>query len=293
MITLPEPGADLRQTVDACPVAIWSLSLAGVIRIANRAAAEVCGGEGEHRHWRDCWPDEARSSIDHSLEAALRGETATFRTHLVWGSRGRVYAETVVTPILGEGAMAVGFSACTHDITAEWETPSFLNSPSGGAAFWCDLPLPLEDGTAIIQEARASFRPTVLVVDDHQTNRRLVELVLEDYAEVRAAANGLEAVNAFRDHAFDLILMDIQMPVMDGVSAVAEIRRIEAETRRDRTPIVMLSANTDPATIAASQVAGADRHIAKPFTPSLLIGAVTELPADPGRSPPQRAGALT
>jgi CheY-like chemotaxis protein len=148
--------------------------------------------------------------------------------------------------------------------------------PDGGSAFWFDAPLPIE-AAAVLQATRDAAAPRILVADDHATNRRLVELVLGDFAEVRSVNDGREAVDAYCAQDFDLILMDIQMPTLDGVSAVAEIRAFEAAHNRRRIPIAMLTANTDAANLAASRAAGADRHIAKPFTAGLLIGSVHEM----------------
>ena len=147
---------------------------------------------------------------------------------------------------------------------------------SGGARFWFETPLERDTALAATP-AHWDSKPQILVVDDHPTNRRLVELVLGDLATVRTANDGLEAVEAASAQTFDLILMDIQMPVLDGVSAVAEIRRQECAHKRRRTPIAMLTANTDPDNLAASQAAGADRHIAKPFTAGLLINSVRDM----------------
>src|SRR6185312_4579716 len=116
--------------------------------------------------------------------------------------------------------------------------------PGGGAVFWCDAPTPVE---LVAEPAFAPVRdgqPQILVADDHPTNRRVVELILGDFACVRSVNDGREAVEAFAEQPFDLVLMDIQMPVLDGVSAVSEIRRWEAEHNRPRTPIAMLTANT-------------------------------------------------
>jgi PAS domain S-box-containing protein len=147
--------------------------------------------------------------------------------------------------------------------------------PGGGSVFWCDAPLPVEIAAAC--PANGGGQPQILVADDHPTNRRVVELILSDFACVRTVNDGREAIEAFAEQAFDLVLMDIQMPVLDGVSAVSEIRRWEAEHNRPRTPIAMLTANTDPDNVAASRAAGADQHIAKPFTPNLLVSCVQEL----------------
>src|SRR5277367_5536038 len=90
-----------RKAVDACPMAFWSLTLDGLVEGANRAAAEACAEEGSLHPWRDCWPEEARFSVDRVLKIARQGQAATFRAHLVWGTRGRIFAETVVTPVFG------------------------------------------------------------------------------------------------------------------------------------------------------------------------------------------------
>jgi len=145
----------------------------------------------------------------------------------------------------------------------------------GGSVFWFEAPLQKEAAPGGCPWSAGT--PQILVADDHPTNRRLVELVLGPLAHVHSVNDGLQAVEAAAGQAFDLILMDIQMPVLDGVSAVAEIRRFETAQRRRRTPIAMLTANTDPVNLAASLAAGADRYIAKPFTAGLLISSVRDL----------------
>ena len=74
-----------------------------------------------------------------------------------------------------------------------------------------------------------------------------------------------------------MILMDMQMPVMDGLTAVREIRLHELSIGRDRAPIVMLTANALPDHVAAAKAAGADRHLAKPFDAAELLALVAEL----------------
>nr|WP_307363687.1 ATP-binding protein [Brevundimonas sp. SORGH_AS_0993] len=119
----------------------------------------------------------------------------------------------------------------------------------------------------------------VLVADDHPTNRRVIELILAQApVQVVIAENGAEAVEAFRTQDFDLVLMDMQMPVMDGLTATQEIRLHEAATGGARTPVVMLTANAMPDHVAAGRAAGADHHLAKPFNAAELLAIVT----DPG-----------
>jgi CheY-like chemotaxis protein len=73
-----------------------------------------------------------------------------------------------------------------------------------------------------------------------------------------------------------LVLMDMQMPVMDGLTAVREIRRLEAVHGSPRLPIVMLTANAMPEHVADAKAAGADLHLGKPFTAQSLFDAIGE-----------------
>jgi CheY-like chemotaxis protein len=113
------------------------------------------------------------------------------------------------------------------------------------------------------------------VVDDNAVNRKLVELILNTIeAQVVSVENGLEGVRAVEQETFDLVLMDIQMPVMDGLTAIRRIRAWEASREGPRTPIVVLSANVMAEHRQASVAAGADDHIGKPVSVEQLIAAV-------------------
>jgi PAS domain S-box-containing protein len=115
----------------------------------------------------------------------------------------------------------------------------------------------------------------VLLAEDHPTNQKVVELILAPLGVVlHVVDDGAEAVAAFAAGTFDLILMDMQMPVMDGLSAVREIRRREAADAAAPIPIAMLTANASPEHRALAQEAGADHHVAKPITPDSLIAGI-------------------
>src|SRR6185312_13638793 len=117
----------------------------------------------------------------------------------------------------------------------------------------------------------------VLLADDNPANRRMAELILNAAgATVTTVADGAEAVDAFRRRAFDLVLMDMMMPVMDGLQAVRSIREAEAEAAAWRTPVIMLTANTEPEHRERSREAGADLHMAKPVTPGALLDAISQ-----------------
>ena len=154
----------------------------------------------------------------------------------------------------------------------------------GGSAFILTLPLHVAAApaapvvAAAVAETASDERMRVLVADDHPTNRKVVELILSQApVDLVQAENGAEALEAARSQAFDLILMDMQMPVMDGLTSVREIRLHEIAMGRDRAPIVMLTANALPEHVAAAQAAGADRHLAKPFDAAELLAVVAEL----------------
>jgi PAS domain S-box-containing protein len=125
-------------------------------------------------------------------------------------------------------------------------------------------------------------RLRILLAEDHPTNRKVAELILLPLGvELTQVEDGAQAVEAFAAGAFDLILMDMQMPVMDGLTAVREIRRRERAAGRMPTPIAMFTANAmDEHRLQAAE-AGADHHIAKPITPEGLIAGIEAALAEP------------
>ena len=115
----------------------------------------------------------------------------------------------------------------------------------------------------------------VLVVDDNATNRMVAQALCEMFdCTCEAAVDGLEAIEAARAGRFDLILMDIKMPRMDGVTAARAIRGLPGEA--GETPIVALTANADPNDAAAYLAAGMDGVIEKPMKPEHLLAVLQQ-----------------
>ncbi|WP_340644032.1 response regulator [Phenylobacterium sp.] len=115
----------------------------------------------------------------------------------------------------------------------------------------------------------------VLAADDNPTNRKVVELMLSAAgAEVISVENGQQAVDAWRAGVFDVVLMDLRMPVMDGLEAIRAIRKAEG-AGLPRAPIIVISANTSTTDVEASAAAGADRHIGKPLRAEELFEAIS------------------
>jgi CheY-like chemotaxis protein len=121
----------------------------------------------------------------------------------------------------------------------------------------------------------------VLVAEDHPANQRVIRLILEPFGvDLTVVDDGAAAVEAFEAGAFDLVLMDMQMPRLDGLAATREIRRRERASRAPRTPIAMLTANAMEEHRRQGLEAGADHHIAKPVTPDSLLAGIATLLAN-------------
>ncbi len=112
-----------------------------------------------------------------------------------------------------------------------------------------------------------SSQLSILLVEDNMLNQRIVTFSLKKYNHaVSIANNGLEAVEQFQKFSFDVILMDIMMPVMDGLEATLKIRSIEMEQKADkRTPIIAITANTMDNDRDKCISYGMDEFMAKPF----------------------------
>jgi CheY-like chemotaxis protein len=113
----------------------------------------------------------------------------------------------------------------------------------------------------------------ILVVDDNATNRMVVEALCEMFnCSTESVVDGVEAVDAAKAGRFDLILMDIKMPRMDGVTAAREIRKLAAPA--GRVPIIALTANADPDEVAEYLAAGMRSVVEKPIKPERLMEAL-------------------
>lgn len=155
------------------------------------------------------------------------------------------------------------------------------STEGAGSAFWFTVPLASAPPASDRLDEASGDPPAagrVLVVDDNATNRRVAELLLHAIGmEVVCAEDGNEAVEAFLSASFDAILMDMMMPVVDGITATMAIRDIERRNGLARTAIIMLTANILPQHIAASLEAGADLHLPKPLSAASLFEALSKV----------------
>lgn len=125
---------------------------------------------------------------------------------------------------------------------------------------------PASAATGVPEAARTMPRPRILVAEDNRTNQMAAVRMLELLGyEAHVVANGLDAVNACREGGFGMVLMDNQMPEMDGLAAAREIRRREAATGAAPVPIVAVTANAMQGDREKCFAAGMNDYISKPF----------------------------
>ncbi len=185
------------------------------------------------------------------------------------------------------GGTGLGLSIC-RTLTDMMGGQFLVTSEAGiGSLFSAILPLPrvkleaAQTGTnAVPSETLTHLLPraasrSILLAEDHPVNQRVIAMILEPHGiALTIAQNGAEAVEMWQNAHFDLVLMDMQMPIMDGLSATKRIREIERSDGLRRTPIAMVSANAMKEHITQSFWAGCDFHIAKPVTPETLLKGI-------------------
>lgn len=120
---------------------------------------------------------------------------------------------------------------------------------------------------------------SILLVEDNILNQRITTFSLKKFNhEVDIANNGLEAVNKYREKDYDVILMDIMMPVMDGLEATFQIRKYEKENdAKSHTPVIAITANTLDNDRDKCLATGMDEYMAKPFDMNRLNEIFNEL----------------
>ena len=156
------------------------------------------------------------------------------------------------------------------------------SEPGCGSCFWFTLPMtvaearqePAEAPAAVAREARSTVR--ILAAEDNKTNQLVLgALLAQADVDVMFVDNGAEAVAAVREQHFDLILMDVQMPVMDGITASGVIRAMDGP--RGRTPIIAVTADAMPEQVSLCMSAGIDAHVSKPLRPDNLFSVIDEV----------------
>ena len=152
------------------------------------------------------------------------------------------------------------------------------SSPGQGSLFSVTLPLAACEEEALPVEAipePETRRLRVLAAEDNSVNRAVLKALLSDPAiELSLTNDGLEALEAWEAGDWDMVLMDVQMPVMDGITATRRIRARETELGRRRIPIIAITANTTAKDLASYRAAGMNDTVAKPIKPVELLSTI-------------------
>ena len=158
--------------------------------------------------------------------------------------------------------------------------------PGEGATFWFELDLPTAELAPALEAPSAPDsleRPLrLLLVEDNPVNRELVAALLAPFdVEITQAHDGQQGLAAVQAGAFDLVLMDVQMPVMDGLTATRAIRRLPIP----QPPIIAMTANVLPDQIQRCLEAGVDDHLGKPINTAALLACLDRWSAPDARQP--------
>ncbi|WP_339888588.1 response regulator [uncultured Flavobacterium sp.] len=161
-------------------------------------------------------------------------------------------------------------------------TISFESKPNQGTTFYINIPLPIVQYNATnLDEVEINFQDTfikILLVDDNKINLLILEKQLKNKlknSQISVAYDGLEALNLIRENQYDIILMDIVMPVMDGITATKEVRKLTDENKKN-TPIIALTANVGEKEIFKCLNAGMNNFVTKPFEINALLKTIQD-----------------
>jgi len=204
-------------------------------------------------------------------------------------------ADDSISRRFGGSGLGLAISRSLVDLMGGEITAS--STPGQGSVFCVTLVLPRADMPDAIEDtpaATAQEAPLgelrILLAEDHPTNQKVVQLILGAVGLTPVVVeDGQAALDTMAAAPFDVVLMDMQMPVLDGLSATAEIRRREAALGKPRTPVIMLTANALEEHVQAGQAAGGDWHLSKPIRAEDLLGAIAAVTE--ASNNPQKAAA--
>ena len=178
----------------------------------------------------------------------------------------------------------LGLAICKELITLMGGQIDFAARPEGGTRFTFDTAMAQVESRQPVDANLANdapgarTAPRILVVDDNQTNRTVLLTLLGNLGiDAQSAVDGREALKMWQDQPWDAILMDIHMPVMDGVEASRAVRRSERETGRPRTPILAVTASVLNHEQSLYSEAGMDGLVAKPIEITRLVEALSRV----------------
>jgi signal transduction histidine kinase/CheY-like chemotaxis protein len=177
------------------------------------------------------------------------------------------------------GGTGLGLSISSRLVNMMGGTLKVESSVGKGSKFYFELPVEIcskdviADRTAVEDiNATIQLKGHVLITEDNKTNQLLLSMILDDYGVTYDIANdGAEAVLNFKIKKYDAILMDENMPIMNGIEATNNIRKLEEQESRLATPIIAITANALKEDRQRFLDAGMDAYLSKPYTEEDLV----------------------
>ena len=178
------------------------------------------------------------------------------------------------------GGTGLGLAICKRTIELMGGTIGCDSRPGKGSTFWFEVVLPraeaLEEEAETAVQAAPQAPLRLLLVEDVAVNRELIATLLSPFdVTIEMAENGRLAIEAMQRSVFDLVLMDVQMPVMDGLTAARAIRALP-DAHAQTTPIIAMTANVLPEQVKKCLDAGMDDHLGKPVSPAALLSILAQ-----------------